>query len=254
MTATRPCMTVLGTGSPLLPSRAWSSFVLGDSILLDAPPGVVTELHRWGLTPDALQAVFISHLHGDHFAGLPFLLLELEVIRPRSSPLTIIGPPDIGAAVARLYALYYPELTESSPPYNRRIIEATDGGETTVNGIRVVTREVHHTKPPLRSFGAYVEIDGTAVAYSGDTEWCPGLERLVIGAAMVIVDCTGGPGTRYPGHLGVDDVPRMRKLVGPDVPIVLTHRGSKHNVADVPNVLAPQDGDRITIRRTPPHT
>ena len=37
--------------------------------------------------------MLVSHLHGDHFAGLPFFLLDAQLVSRRTAPLTLAGPP-----------------------------------------------------------------------------------------------------------------------------------------------------------------
>jgi ribonuclease BN (tRNA processing enzyme) len=45
--------------------------------------------------------VFVSHLHGDHFGGLPFLILDGQ-FSGRTEPLTVAGPPGTADRLARL--------------------------------------------------------------------------------------------------------------------------------------------------------
>ncbi len=67
----------------------------GKRVLLEAGPGVLVEMKRHGIEADSLDVIIISHLHGDHFCGLPFLFLEYMWERPRKRPVIIAGPKNL---------------------------------------------------------------------------------------------------------------------------------------------------------------
>ena len=63
-------------------------------LLFDCGEGAQTQITRAGLSPNRLVAVFITHLHGDHFNGLPGLLSTMGLDR-RTRQLTLAGPPGV---------------------------------------------------------------------------------------------------------------------------------------------------------------
>ena len=70
--------------------------VTGDRVnfLIDCGASSLPALKRLGIARGAIDLVLITHFHGDHFAGLPFLLLDAQFTR-RSRPLVIAGPQGI---------------------------------------------------------------------------------------------------------------------------------------------------------------
>src|SRR5690348_8775232 len=87
-------LTFIGTGNAFSPNGlCCNGFVVNDRFLFDAPPHSLSSLNTVGLDPNALEAVIISHHHGDHFLGLPFLLLHWKW-KGRSAPVKIVGPPE----------------------------------------------------------------------------------------------------------------------------------------------------------------
>ena len=61
-------------------------------VLLDCGATSLPALRRCGLDPGGIAAVFVSHLHGDHFGGLPFLILDAQ-FAGRTAPLVVAGRP-----------------------------------------------------------------------------------------------------------------------------------------------------------------
>jgi ribonuclease Z len=88
-------LTFLGTGSGKpMPHRGVSSFGFfreGELFLFDCGEGTQTQLTRSSFRPGAIEAVFLTHFHGDHVNGLPGLVGSLTLDQ-RDRPLDIVGP------------------------------------------------------------------------------------------------------------------------------------------------------------------
>jgi ribonuclease BN (tRNA processing enzyme) len=63
------------------------------AILLDCGASSLVALKARHIDPNVIDAIMLSHLHGDHFGGLPFLLLDAQLLSRRTRPLVIAGPP-----------------------------------------------------------------------------------------------------------------------------------------------------------------
>ncbi|MET0531670.1 MAG: MBL fold metallo-hydrolase [Microvirga sp.] len=83
------------------------------SILIDCGASSLIAMRRFGVDPNTIQTVLISHLHGDHFGGLPFLLLDAQFVSRRTTPLTIAGPPSLSMRLQALRQTMFPGSTES---------------------------------------------------------------------------------------------------------------------------------------------
>jgi len=77
--------------------------VTGESVnfLIDCGASSLPALKRLDIVRDAIDLVLITHFHGDHFAGLPFLLLDAQFSR-RTRPLVIAGPEGIETRLAQV--------------------------------------------------------------------------------------------------------------------------------------------------------
>jgi ribonuclease Z len=111
-------------GSQPTPRRGLPAIVIrrgGDRILLDCGEGTQRQLVRsCGLTE--LDEIFLTHLHADHWLGLPGLLKTYD-LRGRERPLTVYGPrgtAELLDGILRFagrtqYELYIDELEPSEP-------------------------------------------------------------------------------------------------------------------------------------------
>ena len=80
----------------------------GGSLLVDCGPSTLAALRRAALDPNAVDAIVLTHLHGDHFGGVPFLLMDAHYATGRTRPLLIAGPAGVEAAVARAHEVLFP--------------------------------------------------------------------------------------------------------------------------------------------------
>ena len=102
---------MLGTGNAFLPHQRHHSFLIFDGKhIIDAPPTALLSLRRAGISPAEIETIFITHLHGDHVFGLPFLLLEKKYISDRegNAHLTIVGSSGVKARLKTLCNLAFP--------------------------------------------------------------------------------------------------------------------------------------------------
>ncbi|MEM2265497.1 MAG: ribonuclease Z [Candidatus Hadarchaeales archaeon] len=88
-------LTFLGTGGSIpSPSRSLPSLAIkrgGELLLFDCGEGTQGQMVRVGLSPLKVDAVFISHLHGDHFLGLAGLVQTMSLFG-RTRPLEVYVP------------------------------------------------------------------------------------------------------------------------------------------------------------------
>ena len=83
-------------------------------ILVDCGASSLIAMHRFGVEPPAIDTVVLSHLHGDHFGGVPFLILDGHFTR-RTRPLVVVGPPGVEARVREAMEVFF--STSASPSW-----------------------------------------------------------------------------------------------------------------------------------------
>ena len=155
-------------------------------VLLDCGATSLSALKSLGLDPGEIGTVFVSHLHGDHFGGLPFLILDGQFTR-RTSPLTIAGPPGTSERLRQAMEALFPGSASAGRRFSLDVIELTPGCTTTVAGIEVTSWEVSHPSgaPPL---ALRLGIGGKTIAYTGDTAWTDDLVTAAADADLLIAE------------------------------------------------------------------
>ena len=114
----------------------------GDSVLVDCGASSLVALKRAGVNIADIGAVLLSHLHGDHFGGVPFLILDAQFSR-RVEPLVIAGPPGVQARVEEAMEVFFPGSTRVARKFATTFVElpprdASAIGPTTVTPFPVV--------------------------------------------------------------------------------------------------------------------
>jgi ribonuclease BN (tRNA processing enzyme) len=158
----------------------------GPPVLLDCGATSLTALKSLGLDPGEIGTVFVSHLHGDHFGGLPFLILDGQFCG-RTAPLTVAGPPGTAGRLEQAMEVMFPGSAAASRRFGVSVVELSPGETDTVTGVGVTTREVIHPSgaPPL---ALRLRVGGRVIAYTGDTGWTDGLLALAAGADLLIAE------------------------------------------------------------------
>lgn len=234
-------LTFLGSGDAFhsSPGRYWSAFLANGRYLFDAPPTVLPHLKRLGMPATDIEVVFISHFHGDHFMGLPFLFLEHVYLTERRNDLFIVGPPGVEQRIEEFARQCYTDVTRDAG-YRRRYVEARPGADQYANEIGFRAFPMNHVSGKLECFGYRVHVGERAVAYTGDTMLCDEIFQLAEGADVLVLDCTYTEGSG-PEHMGVDDLAVIRKRVAPETTILLTHLNGEPDIAGLENVIAARD-------------
>src|SRR5439155_21752622 len=126
-------------------------------------------LKRQGIEPNAVDAILLSHLHGDHFGGLPFLVLDAQ-FRRRERPLVVVGPPGTQERVLRAMEVFFPGSSGVERRFALRFLELAERAETAVGAATVTAYAVAHPSG-APAYALRLALDDRVIAYSGDTAW-----------------------------------------------------------------------------------
>ena len=84
----------------------------GKTFLIDCGASTHVALNAQGIDANDIDAIILSHLHGDHFGGIPFLLLYGQFLKPRERPLLFAGPPGSTERINALVEACLPTLDQ----------------------------------------------------------------------------------------------------------------------------------------------
>ncbi len=196
----------------------------GTSILLDCGATTLASLKREGIPTGSLDAIFLSHLHGDHFSGLPFLFLEYTYVEPRRHPLRIAGPPGTADRVHELFRAMYRDAGSRPFPFQVDFVELGPGMEIRTGPFLVYPFRVPHQQAEL-SLGFMVTLNGRRIAYSGDTGWTEDLISRSEGTDLFICECSFFE-TKVDSHIDYPRIAENRHRFGTKR-LILTHLGAE---------------------------
>jgi ribonuclease BN (tRNA processing enzyme) len=190
-------------------------------VLLDCGATSLPALRSCGLDPDEIAAVFVSHLHGDHFGGIPFLILNGQ-FAGRTRPLTVIGPPGTARRLPGLMEDMFPGSWRARRRFAVDVAELRPGAAVTAAGVRAEGFGADHPSgPDGPALALRLTLGTTVIGYTGDTAWTDALVDVGAGADLLIAEAYYRD-KAVPYHLRhADLVAHARQLASRR--IVLTH-------------------------------
>jgi len=232
-------LTFLGTGNAFAPrGRGCSGFVLDGRHLFDAPPQALQSLNKLRINPNAIETVVLSHQHGDHFLGLPLLLVHWKEFG-RSTPVRIVTPPGMREAMLQLCRLASRTSTEAE--YGIEWVEVEAGDAVQVGELAIEPVGVKHDPKLERSLGYLVSCGGRRLGYTGDSALCDGVLDLARRSDVLVSECSSRD-LQLPTHMNlVDDIPRVRAAMGATAELVLTHLGPRVDADGLGHVTVAED-------------
>jgi ribonuclease BN (tRNA processing enzyme) len=188
------------------------------TFLIDCGASSLPGLKQNNLNPEDIDTIFLTHFHGDHFGGIPFLLMQASVDK-RKKPLTIASPPGGKQKISDLLRLLYPG-NSALESLNIRFIEYQPFETLVIGDIGMRAFPVIHSKAAF-PHGLRFSVSGKTISYSGDTEWTENLIPLAENADLFICECNFYQ-TEVKGHLNYQALKSKLKLLK-YYRIILTH-------------------------------
>ena len=159
----------------------------GNACLVDCGASSLVALKGAGIDPNEIDAILISHLHGDHFGGIPFFVLDAQLVSRRTKPLSIAGPPGLQERVRAAMEVFFPGSSDVKRKFDIVFTELAPRAAEAIGPLSVAAFPVVHASG-APSYALRLECSGRTIAYSGDTEWTESLIEASAGADLFICE------------------------------------------------------------------
>jgi ribonuclease BN (tRNA processing enzyme) len=201
-------VTFLGTGNAFASGgrNAMAILLRSDDfgVLLDCGPTTLVALKKLGLSPSAIDVILLSHHHGDHFGGVPFIVLHECYEAPWRRPLSVAGPDGTETKLSETMRSFFPGIDPA--PFSLAYRDLAAGELFTERNVRATPFEVDHYSSGT-AFGYRVEFGGKTIVFSGDTAWIGELAGHSAGADLFICECSSfdAPLSKHISHRDLVD-------------------------------------------------
>jgi ribonuclease Z len=213
MAESRPAtarVTVLGSGDAFGGEGCNSAYLVDDRVLVDCGAPVHVLMRRAGMSIASLEVILLTHFHADHTFMLPMLLGARAFADAPRAELTIAGPVGTREYVRRLLATGYGQtivrLIDERLDLRWAVLQ--DGSSTEVAGCAIGAAAVVHSTGPSLAYTVR-RGDGPAIGFSGDSELCAGLRRVISASDLMVCECTGWDQPSEGGHLWRGELERL---------------------------------------------
>jgi len=185
-------VTFVGTGDAFGSGGRMNTCLLVDApnlrFAIDFGATSVNALKALGIAHDSIDLILLTHLHGDHAAGIPTLLMDAMLGTKRTKPLTVAGPPGTAAHLPRVLEALFPGSDGLQPKFPFEVVEIAMLTPTRLHGLTVTTYPAIHT-PETVPTSIRVEAAGKVIAYTGDSAWTEHMPALARGSDLLIAEC-----------------------------------------------------------------
>jgi ribonuclease BN (tRNA processing enzyme) len=186
-------LTIAGSGDAFASGGRFNSCyhvrTSSASFLIDCGATSLLALRRVGLVTNDISTIFISHLHGDHFGGLPFVYIDALHPSKRTAPLTIAGPRGTEERCMALAEAMFAGVTKAKAGFSLRfVVIEPNAPPLDIDGTKVTALEMLH-ESGAPSLALRFEADGRTLAFSGDTGWTENVVEAGREADLYLLEC-----------------------------------------------------------------
>ncbi len=179
----------LGTGDAFGHGGRLQPCILGEArdctFLMDCGATAMVSMNRFGVNPNAIDLILISHLHGDHFGGIPFFVLDAQLHSKRRGPLVVAGPRGTRRRLDAAMEVMFPGSSKVQRKFTLEVLELPPGEPFPFRTLTVTPVVVDHASGDV-ALAFRVDCEGKRVAYTGDTAWTDTIREIAMNANLLV--------------------------------------------------------------------
>lgn len=214
------------------------------NFLIDCGASSLVGLKRLGIARDAIDAILVTHFHGDHFGGIPYFVLDAHFGK-RARPLVIAGPPGIEGWYLRALEAAFEHFSTIKLAFDLQLVTLPERVATAIGPLQITPFPVVHGNSGGPFFAYRIAVESRVIAYSGDTEWTDTLIEAARGADLFVTECYAYD-KPIRNHLNFKTIEQQLPHIGAKR-VILTHMSDDMlaHAAKVPHATA---GDGMVVR------
>ena len=200
---------ILGNGGAINNGLFYNSFIIDNHILCETPPDIMLTLKKQKVNIVNIDTIIISHFHGDHIFGFPFLILNLfyESFFNDVSKIDVYGPKGIKKKVEELWISAF---TKNHPCFQwidkNFIFHEISNQMISINDYKMEFYELDHIVLTY-GFNLYEENDKCLFSYVADSIWTNNINLMLNKKPkVVIIDLNGKKEDNHKIHISIDDL------------------------------------------------
>lgn len=239
---------MIGTGAISVKERS-ACTLIDDRILIDCGNGIIKTLLEQNVDINKIDTLLITHLHGDHFLDIPFLIMQRN-FNSASNELNIYCPRGTEDTIAKLIEIAYSDISDWTILRDKTKIkfiefESLDSQEITkgyfVNSYKVI----HGDFAP--AYGYVIKNNDKSVGFSGDSSYCESIDEILKNSDISVLDMSFIDSSDK--HMGVHDIEMLAKKYNKRIiPTHMSNPARKYiEEKNFENLIVPKDGQIIEI-------
>jgi len=185
-------VTFVGSGDAFGAGGRFQTCIMVDTpglrFVIDFGASSLIALSKMGIEHNSIDMIVLTHLHGDHCGGIPFMLTDAMLGAKRQTPLTIAGPRETEARLAAVNEALMPGMHVMVPKFPLNYVEVDVMTPTQVGDLKITTFPAAHTGE-TNPTSVRIEVAGKVIAYTGDSAWTKHMPALARDADLFVCEC-----------------------------------------------------------------
>lgn len=192
-------LKILGVGGFDNVGLPFNSYMFDGHVLVDTPPDILQSLRRESISLESIDAVVLTHFHGDHCFGLPFLLFNIYArrgARKTALPKLVVPAPGKETVKKLLEIAISPDHPYVAWAMNEmEIVEVDEASVVLIDSPDPIELRFRHAEHSVTTYSIIAKRPGEKkprIIATADTRWSPWIgELFAMGAGIYLCDANG---------------------------------------------------------------